>query len=539
MSENLSSILSTVVKGIIENEEMVAISNNDNSEHDYKPRLSALPDASQDVFVVIEIPSIANDIPDSSRILNWSYFEMDMNVAEIPTKPKHCWTTKHVDPNEFLDGGDINSICPPRTAYIEMGTTDEEHLQREVLNGMWDLPKYTTRCLMNYLCDDLTNRVFGVKSQGTKIPARDALNQAFLRMKRTEISCKSIAKSHRVYLVGNLDDEYVLQQMICLARMWRHVPSYLVAPSANDFLHFVDNTAVFSKSLRECNCHLDIPIISAFAGAFGNMMKIEEKQRKPTLLIVMNMNQSIISIVTTGLFGLPIITNKKDIPGIFKQLKVILSDDSKAFEESGDFLKCMEYTLSTELNSDDKGKVGGVLLSTREKITSLLKETLGDSSAETSVFIFITGHSNDGRIMYSLLTEKKIESNEDKNDIKSTTTINLCGILCNVIYNNSLCHEGFIHMLKSVKTSNIITKNHTELENKTQAVADFVGKRVAKYFQREIYYGTVTKSETIKKRKYWLIDYDDGDREHVGKVELNKIINLYEKEGGEPKKKLK
>ena len=53
---------------------------------------------------------------------------------------------------------------------------------------------------------------------------------------------------------------------------------------------------------------------------------------------------------------------------------------------------------------------------------------------------------------------------------------------------------------------------------------------MAKYFDQDIYYGTVTTSKPFKSDKgilLWHVQYDDEDSEDLNKEELIQAIDLY------------
>ena len=61
-------------------------------------------------------------------------------------------------------------------------------------------------------------------------------------------------------------------------------------------------------------------------------------------------------------------------------------------------------------------------------------------------------------------------------------------------------------------------------------LSSFYLQRVAKYFDQDIYYGTVTTSKPFKSDKgilLWHVQYDDEDSEDLNKEELIQAIDLY------------
>ena len=63
-----------------------------------------------------------------------------------------------------------------------------------------------------------------------------------------------------------------------------------------------------------------------------------------------------------------------------------------------------------------------------------------------------------------------------------------------------------------------------------KADEDYVGDRVAKDFDGEIYFGTVQEVWHDKGEKLWQIKYDDSDEEDVDKKDFIGLVSLYEKE---------
>jgi hypothetical protein len=54
----------------------------------------------------------------------------------------------------------------------------------------------------------------------------------------------------------------------------------------------------------------------------------------------------------------------------------------------------------------------------------------------------------------------------------------------------------------------------------------YCNKRVAKFFQGNVFFGTI--SRYVDKAKYWAIDYDDGDEEEFDETEVQRHMKLYE-----------
>lgn len=60
--------------------------------------------------------------------------------------------------------------------------------------------------------------------------------------------------------------------------------------------------------------------------------------------------------------------------------------------------------------------------------------------------------------------------------------------------------------------------------------AKYIGIRVAKYFSKALFFGTVSHFVLDTEAEcgaYWHVKYDDGDREDLDKSELLKTIALY------------
>ena len=58
---------------------------------------------------------------------------------------------------------------------------------------------------------------------------------------------------------------------------------------------------------------------------------------------------------------------------------------------------------------------------------------------------------------------------------------------------------------------------------------NFIQRRVAKDFNGEIYFGTVTAYDDSDNPPFWKIEYDDGDKEEYDKNDLLMGLKLYKK----------
>ena len=66
--------------------------------------------------------------------------------------------------------------------------------------------------------------------------------------------------------------------------------------------------------------------------------------------------------------------------------------------------------------------------------------------------------------------------------------------------------------------------------NEDNLLSSFYLQRVAKYFDQDIYYGTITNSKPFKSENgilLWHVQYDDDDSEGFNKEEVMEAINLY------------
>ena len=66
--------------------------------------------------------------------------------------------------------------------------------------------------------------------------------------------------------------------------------------------------------------------------------------------------------------------------------------------------------------------------------------------------------------------------------------------------------------------------------NEDNLLSSFYLQRVAKYFDQNIYYGTITNSKPFKSENgilLWHVQYDDDDSEDFNKEEVMEAINLY------------
>ena len=70
----------------------------------------------------------------------------------------------------------------------------------------------------------------------------------------------------------------------------------------------------------------------------------------------------------------------------------------------------------------------------------------------------------------------------------------------------------------------------TNQHNEDSLLSSFYLQRVAKYFDQDIYYGTVTTSKPFKSEEgilLWHVQYDDEDSEDLNKEELIQAIELF------------
>ena len=61
---------------------------------------------------------------------------------------------------------------------------------------------------------------------------------------------------------------------------------------------------------------------------------------------------------------------------------------------------------------------------------------------------------------------------------------------------------------------------------KASSGPSLVNKRIAKFFDKQLYFGTITNYNT--QRKFWCINYDDGDYEEMEFKDLNSCLRLYD-----------
>jgi hypothetical protein len=65
------------------------------------------------------------------------------------------------------------------------------------------------------------------------------------------------------------------------------------------------------------------------------------------------------------------------------------------------------------------------------------------------------------------------------------------------------------------------------ISNTVQDPTACLGRRVAKYFDEDLYFGTVKNVRTDEKGPMWFIQYDDGDNEEFEEDELLQHMSLY------------
>ena len=72
----------------------------------------------------------------------------------------------------------------------------------------------------------------------------------------------------------------------------------------------------------------------------------------------------------------------------------------------------------------------------------------------------------------------------------------------------------------------------TKKSNKYTASSgpQLVNKRIAKYFDKRLYFGTITNYNTDQ--KFWCINYDDDDYEEMEFKDLNACLKLYDRNIG-------
>jgi len=78
---------------------------------------------------------------------------------------------------------------------------------------------------------------------------------------------------------------------------------------------------------------------------------------------------------------------------------------------------------------------------------------------------------------------------------------------------------------------------NSRVQKKRKVGEDLIGSRVAKFFDKELYFGTVAKflpAEMVEEKvDVWVIEYDDGDVEDFDASELKKHSALYKRRQGE------
>jgi hypothetical protein len=55
----------------------------------------------------------------------------------------------------------------------------------------------------------------------------------------------------------------------------------------------------------------------------------------------------------------------------------------------------------------------------------------------------------------------------------------------------------------------------------------YVGRRIAKYFDGNLYFGTVREKRDTEEVPVWFIEYDDGDTEELEAYELRAQFTVY------------
>ena len=105
----------------------------------------------------------------------------------------------------------------------------------------------------------------------------------------------------------------------------------------------------------------------------------------------------------------------------------------------------------------------------------------------------------------------------------------------NDVNTNGVLQPASVLVLKQEDAVSIVDNNPEEApERARQSGTDeavdpktfYKGKKVAKMFENEIYFGTVTRYRP--RFRFWVVEYDDGDDEEFDKNDLMNALNLYE-----------
>lgn len=92
--------------------------------------------------------------------------------------------------------------------------------------------------------------------------------------------------------------------------------------------------------------------------------------------------------------------------------------------------------------------------------------------------------------------------------------------------------EDPAHKKQAIEAQRHTSQQEEEPSSQKQAIVDpFVGQRVAKYFDDDLYYGTVDlfipAEEMRESVDVWHIAYDDGDAEDMDRYDLDEALELY------------
>ena len=147
------------------------------------------------------------------------------------------------------------------------------------------------------------------------------------------------------------------------------------------------------------------------------------------------------------------------------------------------------------------------------------------------------GEKNKGEtkdISSSLDKEKNKVEVEAKNETKDTKSLETSNKKSS--NENKIAPNGKRKMSSSPNSTDSKKKKNATTKAKTPL--DYINDRVSKWFDEDLYFGTVTGYD--KKEKLWKILYDDDDEEEFEKKELIVAIQLYQdKKYSDPKLKKK
>lgn len=438
--------------------------------------------------------------------------------------------TEKLDVSDKTNNGDARYRVDSNVFWIT-SHIDEEVELTSIPGGYADSMTEITKLLHGHLPTRLHNIVYGECIE----PSRgEAVSKSIDRMNKFGVG----ARFFRVYITVADESSSVCQkQLDLIRRLWAFVPSIVVQPVVSDFTHYYLNDKGFLLT-KENEDDLEPYFLSNLIGCFSYCNKSSRTSSSSFLYI--QACDSILPVQYTLIHrnqgGKMQNIQVQRFPSLASKLR-----SGMELDDLERYLKTQNYKLTLVAEDDstsDDLQINSVLLEYR----NFFLDAISMASKDSDAFQVLLSGGMAGMILFSLLAECKTETSEEFETVgEAKGEVTVDGRRCDVIFADHLCHSGVLNTVcngvfveKNVESeSSIVGEGVTEggmsIEEDTRSETIGIDKqRVAKYFDNIVYYGTVEKVETIHDKNHYLIHYDDGDREHVEKRELNRLLELYD-----------